>query len=91
MTQRRPLVLVNGRPAELPIGDTTPGANSSTYVHEQLAALDTWTVTHNLDKYPAASVVDSGGTQVFGGVQYISRNQLIITFSAAFSGRAFLN
>lgn len=90
MTERRPLVMVNGRPAELPIGDTIPGSSTG-YVHFQLAASNTWVIDHPLDKFPSVSVVDSAGTAWHGEVRYVSRGQIILTFSAGFSGRAFLN
>jgi hypothetical protein len=54
-------------------------------------ASDLWTITHNLGSYPSVTVVDSGNTVVIGEVDYTNANILTITFSAAFSGCAFLN
>ena len=51
----------------------------------------TWTITHNLGKFPSVSVVDTADTQVYGDVEYIDDNSLRITFSAAFGGKAYLN
>ena len=51
----------------------------------------TWTITHNLGKFPSVSVVDSADTQVYGDVEYIDDNSLRVTFSAAFGGKAYLN
>ena len=62
-----------------------------TYVHDQIQSSNTWSITHNLGKYPAVSVVNSGGTVSIGEVTYINLNQVTITFSAMFSGRAYLN
>ena len=62
-----------------------------TYIHDQMSSADTWTINHNLDKYPSVSVVDSAGSLVIGDVQYISRNALIVTFVGEFSGKAYLN
>lgn len=62
-----------------------------TYEHEQHVASDTWVISHNLAKYPAVTIVDSSGDECEGGVNHVSVNQMIVTFSAAFSGRAFLN
>lgn len=62
-----------------------------TYIHDQMSSSDTWTINHNLDKYPSVSVVDSAGSLVIGDVQYISRNALIATFIGEFSGKAYLN
>lgn len=59
--------------------------------HIQGIASDIWTIVHNLNKYPSVTIVDSANDEVEGNVRHISRNQLTVTFSAAFSGRAFLN
>lgn len=62
-----------------------------TYTHTQSVASATWTITHNLNKRPSVTVVDSGGTVVIGDVQYIDDNTIVITFIGAFSGAAYLN
>ena len=46
---------------------------------------------HNLNKYPSITVVDSAGSCVVGEVDYKDMNTLTVTFSGAFSGKAFLN
>lgn len=61
------------------------------YHHIQSAPASVWTVTHNLGKKPSVEVIDSAGDNWFGVVDYIDDNQLTITFSAAFSGDAYLN
>lgn len=61
------------------------------YLHTQNTAASTWTINHNLGKYPSVTVVDSAGDQVEGDVNYPGLNQATVTFSAPFSGRAFLN
>lgn len=50
-----------------------------------------WAITHNLNGYPAVTVVDSAGSVVIGQVTYSNSNNLIINFSAAFSGIAYLS
>ena len=52
---------------------------------------DTWTVTHNLGRFPSVTVVDSANTVVVGNVDYKSTQQLVITFNAPFSGCVYLN
>lgn len=64
---------------------------STSYVHNQGEASDTWEVHHNLDKYPSVSVVDSSGSQVIASVEYNDSNTLTIRMSAPFKGKAFLN
>jgi hypothetical protein len=61
------------------------------YAHTQGTASATWTINHNLDFYPNVTVVDSAGTIVEGEIAYTSRNQIVLTFSAAFSGKAYLS
>lgn len=73
------------------VGDPPPGSVDNFYEHVQASASDTWVVQHNLFKYPSVAVVDSAGDEVEGSVHYDSNTQLTITFSAPFSGKAYLN
>ena len=50
-----------------------------------------WDITHDLDKYPSVTIVDSAGSVVIGDITYTSKSALTVTFSAAFSGKAYLN
>jgi hypothetical protein len=70
------------------IGDS--GDGQAGYYHTQLSPSDSWTIHHNLDRYPAVVVLDSSNRQVFGDVQYLSTNTLVVTFNAPFSGNAQL-
>lgn len=60
------------------------------YVHTQAAASSTWTINHNLNAYPAVMVVDTASTVVIGEVSYLSTSQVQVSFSAPFSGFAYL-
>lgn len=61
------------------------------YVHDQQVASISWTVTHNMNKYPSVNIVDTANDEVTGDVKYNSLNQITISFTAAFSGKAYLN
>ena len=61
------------------------------YTFEQMTAESVWTIVHNLNRFPSVTVVDSAGSVAVGDVQYTTVNSLTITFSAAFSGKAYLN
>lgn len=61
------------------------------YTHEQGIPKKTWTISHNLNKYPTAAAVDTAQTVVIGEINYIDLNNLTITFNASFSGEAYLN
>ena len=69
-----------------------PGEDEvDSYIHTQSQASATWTVQHNLDKYPSVVIVDNEDDVVHGQINYQSKNTIIITFSAAFAGKAYLN
>jgi hypothetical protein len=67
------------------------GGGDKNYVHTQDVPSAIWTVTHNLGKRPAAVVVDSSESVVYGDIQYVDDNILTLTFSGAFSGKAYFN
>lgn len=61
------------------------------YIHNQVSTSATWEIYHNLEKYPSVTVVDSGGNTVIGDVNYPNTNFITISFTSAFSGKAYLN
>lgn len=73
------------------VARTGGGGGDKTFRFDQASPATVWNVAHNLGKYPAVSVVDSGGTWVIGDVLYLDINTVRLTFSAAFSGSAFFN
>ena len=70
---------------------STSGSGDKHYTHIQSIPSITWEINHNLNKYPTICVVDSAGSQVEGDVLQLNKNRIIITFSASFSGSAYLN
>lgn len=61
------------------------------FVHNQITPQSQWNITHNLNKFPSVVVVDSGNTVVIGNVEYLDKDSIQITFSAGFSGKAYIN
>ena len=61
------------------------------FVFNQNVASNLWEISHNLNKFPSVSVVDSGNNIVIGEVVYIDENNLQVVFTAPFSGKAYLN
>ena len=61
------------------------------FIYRQDTAQATWEITHDLNKYPSVSIVDSTNNVVFGDIEYIDLNHVKIYFSGAFAGKAFLN
>lgn len=62
-----------------------------TYEHRQDLASEVWEISHPLGKYPSVTVVDTAGNKVYGEVLYVSKSQVTVRFSSAFSGSAILN
>lgn len=65
--------------------------NGETTTFSQNTASMVWNVTHNLDKYPSVTTVDSTNDLIVGDVVYNSSNSLTINFSSSISGKAYLN
>ena len=61
------------------------------YVHPQPVASATWTVQHDLNKFPSVTSVNTNNIEMYGEVVFNDLNSLTINFSAAFSGQAFIN
>lgn len=68
-----------------------PNNYNVSFVYNQLGVSTTWPIFHDLHRYPSVSVVDSGGNQCIGEVQYIDADNLLVSFSSPFSGTAYLN
>lgn len=68
-----------------------PGESATSYLHDQQVASNTWLISHNLQRFPSVTVVDSSGNVVYGDVTYVTENEVTINFSGAFSGKAYLN
>ena len=81
-------VIVTAPGPQGPAGTFSPGDVS--YTHIQSVASNTWTVNHNLGFNPTAVVLDSAGTNCEGTFSYPTTNTLIITFTAAFTGTAYV-
>ena len=62
-----------------------------TFIFDQGVPATTWDITHNLGKFPSITVIDTGDTVVTGEYNYKSNNNVTLTFSAAFAGKAYLN
>jgi hypothetical protein len=83
------LISIASTGADVGTGQVT--LKSNTYVHNQETPESLWYINHNLDKYPAVTIVDSSGRTVGGGVAYPDRNNVIVDFSGGFAGKAYLN
>ena len=72
-------------------------SGDSSFAYTQAVAAEEWgdgtpkMVTHNLNKFPSITVIDTANTVVTGEYTYIDKNNVTLTFSAAFAGKAYLN
>lgn len=67
-----------------------PGASGGFYVYEQGTPAAVWTIPHTLPYNPNITVVDSAGSVVEGDIDY-QAGQVVLAFSGAFSGTAYLS
>ena len=72
-------------------GDNVWARANETYTFVQASASATWTVQHNLDKFPSVTMALSTGQKGYGDIVYIDENNLTITFASAESGKAYMN
>lgn len=67
------------------------GSGDKTFVFTQGTPIYQWDITHNLNKFPSVTAVNSFNEEVFGKVDYINKNRVTVTFAAPFSGQAYCN
>ena len=70
---------------------TLSSQGAPTFIFNQNTVATTWNIQHNLGKFPSITVIDTGDTVVTGEYTYIDNNNVTLTFSAAFAGKAYLN
>ena len=61
------------------------------YTHVQGAPAAVWSINHPLTFRPSIAIVDSSEAEVEGDVVYTSASVITVTFSGAFSGKAYLS
>ncbi len=62
-----------------------------TLVFTQGTASTSWSIAHNMGKFPSVTVVNTAGDEVEADVTFIDANNLSLAFASAFSGSAYLN
>ena len=72
-------------------GSVNGNGGDLNFIHNQGVASASWSITHGLNKFPSVTVIDSANRVVVGQIEFISINALTITFTASFSGKAYLN
>lgn len=74
-----------------PEGPTGPTGSGDLSFDMDFASQSIVTVNHNLGKYPSTIVLDTSGDLCEGDIDHQSKNTLVITFSAPFSGHITCN
>ena len=72
-------------------GDNTWVEADKTFIFTQGTPSISWVIQHNLGKFPSITVVDTADTVVVGDYNYTDDNNVTLTFSAGFAGKAYLN
>ena len=67
------------------------GAQDKDFTFFQNSGAATWTINHNLNKFPAVMITTAAGEQVLADVNHTNKNTLTIAFAGAVSGYAYLN
>lgn len=90
MQVSRVLAPIPGPPGPAGPAGSDPGAQSFRFIQPTASA--TWIITHSLGFRPSVTVVDSAGTVCIPGtLTYPSDSQVVLLFSAAFAGEAYLS
>lgn len=69
-------------------GSGVPDAN---FVWTQTIPSATWTIAHNLNKYPSVVIIDDLNNLIIADVQFTDTNNVIITFALDSTGKAIFN
>jgi hypothetical protein len=68
-----------------------PTAQTLAYTHVQSISSNIWVINHNLNFLPNVTVADSSGAICEGEIEYTNSDSLTLTFTGAFSGKAYLS
>lgn len=77
--------------AQGPQGPQGDPSGPVSFTHSQYSASATWTITHNMGYKPNVTVSDSAGTIIEGEIAYPTSNTIVLNFSSAFAGTAYLS
>lgn len=79
-------------PTDLKIGISTASSTSaaSTTIWQPPQALDTWVISHSLQRYPSVTVLDSAKNVIFADVEYLDINTVQVKFAYPTDGWAYL-
>ena len=90
VTTGSPAATITGTAADPVLNLVMPSGGQ--FTHTQGTPATTWTIDHNLGYEPGGvSIVDSGGTIVTGTITYSSVSRIVVSFTSAFGGKAYIS
>jgi hypothetical protein len=84
------VIVAQDAPNQVVVRLAANGGNTRRHIHDQSAVSNHWIINHTLGGYPSVMVVDTARNVVVGEVTYNSTSQVVVDFSAEFSGYAYL-
>ena len=84
------VIIDQSAPNNVIVRSTGAAGNTRRHVHAQSSPSEVWVIQHTLGGKPSVTIVDSADTIVIGEVKYDSNTQVTVSFTAAFSGFAYL-
>lgn len=76
--------------ANVDVAANTANRHTPFYLHVQEVASDTWTITHNLNRYASVTIIDSSNRRIIGNIEYLNANEIVVSFNGSFAGKAYL-
>ena len=90
VTTGSPAATITGTAANPVLNLVMPSGGQ--FTHTQGTPATTWTIDHNLGYEPGGvSIVDSGGTIVTGTITHSSVSRIVVSFTSAFGGKAYIS
>lgn len=83
-------IIVDNADVSKPVISATGGSGDKTYTQD-FTMQHTVYLSHGLQKLPAVTVINSAGDKLESTVRYVDINNVIVQFTAPFSGRVTLN
>lgn len=73
------------------VGSLQTVTQSTTFTFTQTTPAIVWDVVHDLNKYPSVTVVNTLGQVVQPDIDYVSMNEIKISFAFPYTGSVYLN
>ena len=95
VTTKNEKIIVGAVGARGPKGDkgdiTSFDISQVSFTYEKQSSSTSWTINHNLRFRPAVIVMDYGTNNIECDIRHVNENQVVLTFSEAISGYAYLS